>query len=189
MTLFALAPRRPLFASSPLGQKTQLLRRPFFTPARSLDPNKGQNRPGNGGEDADDDDRKTSTSSSASDPRTWTTAQAADAAYGWSEEASKQLLSSTPPNARIIDLPLTAIRRPLAGSRADDELKVEALAASIMLHGLREPIDVLECPPGSQRYFGFSGCHRFAAMKKLGKEKVRCRVRGVSEATLRMHLA
>ena len=108
---------------------------------------------------------------------------------GWSNEASRALLASTPANARIVDLPLSAIRRPLAGSRADDELKVEALAASIAECGQREPIDVLECPPGSGKYFGFSGCHRFAAMKKLGRETIRCRVRGVSEATLRMHLA
>ena len=94
-----------------------------------------------------------------------------------------------PATARVLDLPLAAIRRPLAGNRNEDELKVEALALSILENGQREPIDVLECPPGSQRYFGFSGCHRFAAMRKLGKEKIRCRVRGVSEATLRMHLA
>ena len=177
------------FIYNPPQTNTKRLLRPFRVSARSESSNKGQGRPPGKGKDDGIIDNQNLNLNDPDDPRTWTTAQAADAAFGWSEEASKRLLSSTPRNARILDLPLTAIRRPLAGSRADDELKVEALAASIAEHGQREPIDVLECPPGSQKYFGFSGCHRFAAMKKLGKETIRCRVRGCSEAALRMHLA
>ena len=188
-----LAPQR-LSSPSPLGLRRVRFSRPSQTPPRSQGPSKGQERSARGGGEASDDDGKNTHAAADEenllpDPRTWTTAQAADAAFGWSDEASRQLLASTPRNARIVDLPLAAIRRPLAGSRADDELKVEALAASIAENGQREPIDVLECPPGSGRYFGFSGCHRFAAMRKLGRETIRCRVRGVSEATLRMHLA
>ena len=190
----ALAPRlRPLPSPSSLGGfRRSRFSRPFRTPPRSEGPNKGQERPAlGGGEASDGSDREDTpaTDGNLLDPRTWTTAQAADAAFVWSDEASRALLASAPRSARILDLPLSAIRRPLAGSRADDELKVEALAASIAESGQREPIDVLECPPGSGRYFGFSGCHRFAAMRKLGRETIRCRVRGVSEATLRMHLA
>lgn len=186
----SLTPRRPLPSPSPLVSSRYRPPRPLPTAPRSEGgPREGQERPerggGGGGADGGDELRE----NGRDDPRTWTTAQAADAAFGWSDEASRALLASTPPSARIVDLPLAAIRRPLAGSRADDELKVEALASSISEHGLREPIDVLECPPGSGRYFGFSGCHRFAATRKLGEETIRCRVRGVSEATLRMHLA
>ena len=179
----ALAPRRP-FLFPLLGSRNR--------PSRPLSARTRSEGRGNGGaEEEHKDEGKNLASSSAADkdPHIWTTAQAAAAAFGWSDEASKALLASTPKNARILDLPLSAIRRPLAGSRADDQLKVEALAASIREHGQREPVDVLECPPGSQKYFGFSGCHRFAAMRKLGRETIRCRVRGVSEATLRMHLA
>lgn len=188
----ALAPQR-LRSLPSGGSRHSRFSRSFRTPTRSQGPSKGQERSACGGGASDDDGKNTHAAADEKnllpDPRTWTTAQAADAAFGWSEEASRQLLASTPRNARIVDLPLSAIRRPLAGSRADDELKVEALAASISENGQREPIDVLECPPGSGRYWGFSGCHRFAAMRKLGRETIRCRVRGVSEATLRMHLA
>ena len=185
---------RPIISPSPLGSRRSRISRPFSTPPRSEGPSKGHERSGTGGEQGEANDGNATSAAAENnhlhvDPRTWTTAQAADAAFGWSNEASRALLASTPANARIVDLPLSAIRRPLAGSRADDELKVEALAASIAECGQREPIDVLECPPGSGKYFGFSGCHRFAAMKKLGRETIRCRVRGVSEATLRMHLA
>ena len=36
-----------------------------------------------------------------------------------------------------------------------------------------EPIDVLEV---DGRYYGFSGCHRYEAHVKLGRETIRCRV-------------
>ena len=36
--------------------------------------------------------------------------------------------------------------------------------------------------------YGFSGCHRFEAHQRLGKETIRCRVRRASQQTLKMHL-
>ena len=44
------------------------------------------------------------------------------------------------------------------------------------IHGLlQEPIDVLEVE--GLGYFGFSGCHRFEAHQRLGKETIVCKVR------------
>jgi len=51
--------------------------------------------------------------------------------------------------------------------------------------GLKEPIDVLEV---DGVIYGFSGCHRFEAHKRLGKEKIPCVVRSASRAALRMHM-
>ena len=82
---------------------------------------------------------------------------AAAAASGW------QLDSPPAPSRKggtLMDLPLTAVRRPLAKVRANDSAKVEALMASIAEVGLKEPIDVLEC---DGKFYGFSGCHRFEA--------------------------
>jgi uncharacterized ParB-like nuclease family protein len=43
-----------------------------------------------------------------------------------------------------MELPVSAIRRPLAGVRSNDQKKVEDLKASIKEIGLQVPIDVLE---------------------------------------------
>ncbi len=117
-----------------------------------------------------------------------TPGEAADAAYGWAPTPSPPPppLTSTS-GARLLDLPITSIRRPLAKSRPNDAAKVAALAASIAEAGLREPIDILECPDGV--FWGFSGCHRYEAHQALGREAIACRVRRVSPGTLRMHLA
>ena len=114
---------------------------------------------------------------------------AADAAYGWTPAGTPPAptLRSPKGGGRLVDLPVAAIRRPLAKARPNDGAKVAALAASIREYGLREPIDVLECPDGV--WWGFSGCHRFEAHQVLGAETIACRVRRVSPATLRMHLA
>ncbi len=85
---------------------------------------------------------------------------------------------------RIEDLPISQIRRPLL--RQQDAAKVEALMASIAVIGLQEPIDVLEV---DGQYYGFSGCHRFAACQRLGHETIRCRVRKAPASVLRHHLA
>lgn len=85
---------------------------------------------------------------------------------------------------QIREIPLGQIRRPLL--RENDQNKVAALMASIAEEGLREPIDVLEV---DGEYYGFSGCHRFEAHQRLGKETIKCRVRRAPRAVLLLHLA
>ncbi|KAG1663111.1 hypothetical protein FOA52_010514 [Chlamydomonas sp. UWO 241] len=85
-----------------------------------------------------------------------------------------------------MDLPIAAIARPLGKTRENDQAKVAALMESIDAIGLQEPIDVLEV---DGRYYGFSGCHRFEAHVKLGREMIRCRVRKATQTVLRMHMA
>ena len=84
----------------------------------------------------------------------------------------------------IREIPLREIRRPLP--RENDQNKVTALMESIKEEGLREPIDVLEV---DGQYYGFSGCHRFEAHKRLGKETIHCRVRKAPRSVLQRHLA
>ncbi|HEY9748091.1 MAG TPA: sulfiredoxin [Allocoleopsis sp.] len=86
--------------------------------------------------------------------------------------------------ARVVDIPIQKIRRPLF--RQNDPAKVAALMASIEAEGLREPIDVLEV---EGEYYGFSGCHRFEACSRLGHETIRCNVRRAPRSVLQMHLA
>lgn len=84
----------------------------------------------------------------------------------------------------IKEIPLEQIRRPLP--RVNDPNKVAALMASIQAEGLHEPIDVLEV---DGQYYGFSGCHRFEAHQRLGKETIPCRVRRAPRSVLQRHLA
>jgi sulfiredoxin len=86
--------------------------------------------------------------------------------------------------ARVLEIPLKAIRRPLY--RQNDPQKVEALMQLIAEQGLQVPIDVLEV---EGQYYGFSGCHRFEACTRLGHETIRCNVRRATPEVLRMHLA
>ncbi|ACK69443.1 ParB domain protein nuclease [Gloeothece citriformis PCC 7424] len=85
---------------------------------------------------------------------------------------------------KIQEIPLNQIRRPLP--RQTDRQKVEALMESIAQEGLREPIDVLEV---EGQYYGFSGCHRYEAHQRLGKETIKCRVRHAPRSVLQKHLA
>lgn len=85
---------------------------------------------------------------------------------------------------RIMELPMSAIRRPLP--RQTDPQKVMALMAAIQAEGLREPIDVLEV---EGEYYGFSGCHRYEACQRLGYDTIRCRVRRAPRVVLQKHLA
>ncbi|GLI59689.1 hypothetical protein VaNZ11_001633, partial [Volvox africanus] len=85
----------------------------------------------------------------------------------------------------VIELPVSAIRRPLGRTRGNDPEKVAALMESIKEIGLQEPIDVLEV---DGVYYGFSGCHRFEAHQRLGAETIRCRVRKATKEVLKMHL-
>ena len=85
---------------------------------------------------------------------------------------------------KVQEIPLGQIRRPLP--RANDPNKVEALMESIEAIGQQEPIDVLEV---DGEYYGFSGCHRFEACQRLGKDTILARVRKAPRAVLKMHLA
>ena len=84
----------------------------------------------------------------------------------------------------IKDIPVTQIRRPLP--RQTNPEKVVALMESIAQEGLREPIDVLEV---DGQYYGFSGCHRYEAHQRLGKETIKCRIRRAPRSVLQKHLA
>ena len=84
----------------------------------------------------------------------------------------------------IKEIPVTQIRRPLP--RQTDPEKVVALMKSIAQEGLREPIDVIEV---DGQYYGFSGCHRYEAHQRLGKETIKCRIRRAPRSVLQKHLA
>lgn len=85
---------------------------------------------------------------------------------------------------RIEDVPLSRIRRPLI--RETDPVKVEKLMVSIQEVGQQEPIEILEV---NGQYYGFSGCHRYEACLRLGKETIRCRIRRAPYSVLAKHLA
>ncbi|MDZ8187646.1 MAG: sulfiredoxin [Nostoc sp. ChiSLP02] len=85
---------------------------------------------------------------------------------------------------RVQEIPLNQIKRPLP--RTNDPNKVKALMESIAEIGQQEPIDVLEV---DGQYYGFSGCHRYEACQRLGKETVLARVRKAPRSVLKMHLA
>ncbi|KAL6759197.1 ParB/Sulfiredoxin [Haematococcus lacustris] len=108
--------------------------------------------------------------------------------YSWTFDNSSQQGSSSSSrrsNQIIQDIPVAAIKRPLGKTRANDPAKVEALMQSIQDIGLQEPIDILEV---DGQYYGFSGCHRFEAHQRLGRETIRCRVRKATREVLKMHL-
>lgn len=85
---------------------------------------------------------------------------------------------------KVQEIPLQQIYRPLP--RENDQDKVKALMESIAEIGQQEPIDVLEV---DGKYYGFSGCHRYEACQRLGKETILARVRKAPRAVLKMHLA
>lgn len=91
---------------------------------------------------------------------------------------------ATHPMVKVQEIPLQKIYRPLP--RQNDPNKVAALMASIQEIGQQEPIDVLEV---DGQYYGFSGCHRFEACQRLGKDTILARVRKAPRAVLKMHLA
>lgn len=85
---------------------------------------------------------------------------------------------------RVEEIPIRQIRRPLY--RQNDQAKVAALMESIREIGQQEPIDVLEV---DGEYYGFSGCHRYEACTRLGKETILCRVRRAPRSVLQKHFA
>ena len=66
-----------------------------------------------------------------------------------------------------------------------DEAKLEYLIESIKEIGLEEPIDLLEI---DGKLYGFNGCHRYNAHRRLGLKTIEAKVRMVDKATLRLHL-
>lgn len=89
-------------------------------------------------------------------------------------------------NDRFVqELPLTQVIRPFEKTRSNNEEKVVALMESISDIGLQEPIDVLDV---EGKYYGFSGCHRYEAHKRLGLENIKCRVRKATKSVLRLHM-
>ncbi len=85
---------------------------------------------------------------------------------------------------KIQEIPLNQIRRPLPSQ--NNQEKVQALMESIAAIGQQEPIDVLEV---DGQYYGFSGCHRYEACQRLGKETILAKVRKAPQSVLKMHLA
>ncbi|BAZ66718.1 MAG: ParB N-terminal domain-containing protein [Pelatocladus maniniholoensis HA4357-MV3] len=85
---------------------------------------------------------------------------------------------------RVQEIPLNQIRRPLP--RQNDPNKVQALMESIGEIGQQEPIDVIEV---DGQFYGFSGCHRYEACQRLGKETILARVRKAPKSVLMKHLA
>lgn len=66
-----------------------------------------------------------------------------------------------------------------------DEAKVTQLMQSISSIGLQEPIDLLEV---EGRLYGFNGCHRYTAHKRLGLSTIKANIRKVDRATFKLHL-
>lgn len=85
---------------------------------------------------------------------------------------------------RVQEIALNQIKRPLP--RVNDPHKVQALMESIAAVGQQEPIDVLEV---DGQYYGFSGCHRYEACQRLGKETILAKIRKAPKSVLKMHLA
>ncbi|MCP6761100.1 MAG: sulfiredoxin [Fischerella sp. CENA71] len=85
---------------------------------------------------------------------------------------------------KVQEIPLNQIRRPLP--RQNDPNKVQALMESISEIGQQEPIDVIEV---DGQFYGFSGCHRYEACQRLGKQTILARVRKAPKSVLMKHLA
>ena len=82
-----------------------------------------------------------------------------------------------------VAVPIEAINRP--HESVIDEGKVEDLMQSINEIGLQEPIDLIEF---DGRFYGFNGCHRYTAHKRLGRTTIEANIRQVDRATFRLHL-
>ena len=82
-----------------------------------------------------------------------------------------------------VAVPIEAINRP--HESVIDEVKVDDLMKSISEMGLQEPIDLIEF---EGRFYGFNGCHRYTAHKRLGRTTIEANIRQVDRATFRLHL-
>ena len=82
-----------------------------------------------------------------------------------------------------VAVPIDAINRP--HESVIDEDKVAELMRSISEIGLREPVDLIEF---EGKFYGFNGCHRYTAYKRLGRTTIEANIRQVDRATFRLHL-
>ena len=82
-----------------------------------------------------------------------------------------------------VAVPIDAINRP--HESVIDENKVAELMRSISEIGLREPIDLIEF---EGKFYGFNGCNRYTAHKRLGRITIEANIRQVDRATFRLHL-
>ena len=82
-----------------------------------------------------------------------------------------------------VAVPIDAINRP--HESVIDENKVAELMRSISEIGLREPVDLIEF---EGKFYGFNGCHRYTAHKRLGRKTIEANIRQVDRATFRLHL-
>ena len=84
---------------------------------------------------------------------------------------------------RCVPVPIEAINRP--HESLIDEGKVVDLMKSISEIGLLEPVDLIEF---EGKLYGFNGCHRYTAHKRLGWTTIKANIRHVDRATFRLHL-
>mmetsp|Transcript_15792 Transcript_15792/g.51758 ORF Transcript_15792/g.51758 Transcript_15792/m.51758 type:complete len:163 (-) Transcript_15792:115-603(-) len=106
----------------------------------------------------------------------------------WAEEAelaARGQSKSRHKRGAVRAVKVSDIRRPLERTRGVDDEKVRALMASIDSEGQQVPIDVLEV---EGQLYGFSGCNRYEAVKRLGRETILARVVPSTRQSLRMHL-
>ena len=84
---------------------------------------------------------------------------------------------------RCVPVPIEAINRP--HESLIDEGKVVDLMKSISEIGLLEPVDLIEF---EGKLYGFNGCHRYTAHKRLCWTTIQANIRHVDRATFRLHL-
>ncbi len=82
-----------------------------------------------------------------------------------------------------VAVPIESINRPHESVINED--KVDELIKSICEIGLQEPIDLIEF---EGKFYGFNGCHRYTAHKRLGRKTIEANIRQVDRATFRLHL-
>ena len=84
---------------------------------------------------------------------------------------------------RRISVAIEAINR--SHESLIDEGKVVDLMKSISEIGLQEPVDLIEF---EGKFYGFNGCHRYTAHKRLGRTTIEANIRHVDRATFRLYL-
>eukprot|EP00884_Botryococcus_braunii_P020898 jgi/Botrbrau1/7492/Bobra.0095s0028.1 len=104
--------------------------------------------------------------------------------YYW--DFSKKEASKKKVKGIVRELPVDAIRRPLARTRENDQEKVAALMDSIKRH--RAAGTPSMCLEVEGQYYGFSGCHRYEAAPAAGAAHHLVSDSQANRQTLRMHM-